>query len=60
MIFIWIVWIIVQTFILTTAQMELPEDRVALVFILYGMLVLFVLAGTVISIFKFLIRKNTN
>ena len=51
MIFIWIIWIVVQTFILSASQMEVPEDRVALIFILYGMLVLFVLAGTVISIF---------
>ena len=51
MIFIWIIWIVVQTFILSTPQMELPEDRVALIFILYGVLVLFVLVGTVVSIF---------
>jgi len=51
MIFIWIIWIVVQTFILSTPQMEFPEDRIALIFILYGVLVLFVLAGTVISIF---------
>ena len=51
MIFIWIIWIVVQTFILSASQMEVPEDRVALIFILYGMLVIFVLAGTVISIF---------
>jgi len=51
MIFIWIIWIVVQTFILSSPQMELPEDRITLIFILYGLLVLFVLAGTVISIF---------
>ena len=51
MIFIWIVWIVVQTFVIATPQIELPADRVALIFILYGLLVLFVLAGTVISIF---------
>jgi len=51
MIFIWIIWIVVQTFILSTPQTELPEDRITLIFILYGMLVLFVLAGTVVSIF---------
>ena len=40
-----------QTFILASPQMELPADRIALIYILYGMLVIFVLAGTVISIF---------
>ncbi|BDY13151.1 hypothetical protein HCR_14630 [Hydrogenimonas cancrithermarum] len=51
MLFVWILWTVVQTFILTEPQMELPQERVALIFILYGILVLFVLAGTVVSIF---------
>ena len=32
-------------------RMELPQEQIALIFILYGILILFVLAGTVISIF---------
>ncbi len=49
--FIWIVWTAVQTFMLEGPRMELPQEQIALIFILYGILILFVLAGTVISIF---------
>ncbi len=51
MLFVWIVWTAVQTFVLEGPRMELPQERIALIFILYGILILFVLAGTVISIF---------
>ncbi len=50
--YIWIVWVALQTFVLPdTALQELPEDKIALLFILYGILVLSTLAGTVVSIF---------
>jgi hypothetical protein len=51
MLYVWIVWTAIQTFLLSEPQTELPEDKVALIFILYGLLALFTLAGTVISIF---------
>ncbi len=51
MLFIWIVWTAVQTFMFEGPRMELPQEQIALIFILYGVLVLFVLAGTVISVF---------
>ncbi len=51
MIFIWIVWIAAQTFIFGGPTIELPEEQIALIFILYAILILFVLAGTVISVF---------
>ncbi|WP_353661522.1 hypothetical protein [Hydrogenimonas sp. SS33] len=47
-----IIWIALQTFVLGDAtRIELPEDRVAALFIMYGVLVLTTLAGTTISIF---------
>ncbi len=51
MIFIWIVWIAAQTFVFDAPKMELPEEQIALIFILYAILILLVLAGTVISVF---------
>ncbi len=50
-IFVWIVWIALQTFVLSEPTLELPQEPIALIFILYGILILFVLAGTVVSIF---------
>ncbi|BBG66816.1 hypothetical protein NNO_2113 [Hydrogenimonas sp.] len=49
--FVWIVWTALQTFIFGGPRMELPQEQIALIFILYGILILFVLAGTVISVF---------
>ncbi len=51
MLFLWIVWTAVQTFVLNGPTLELPQEPIALIFILYGILILFVLAGTVVSIF---------
>ncbi|WP_457596378.1 hypothetical protein [Hydrogenimonas sp.] len=52
MLYIWILWIAVQTFVLGEAtRTELPEEQVATLFILYGLLVLCTLAGTTVSIF---------
>ncbi len=52
MLYLWILWIAVQTFVLGDAsRSELPEQQVALLFILYGILVLSTLAGTTIAIF---------
>jgi len=51
MLFIWIVWTVVQTFMFRGPTMELPQEQIALIFILYGILALFVLAGTVVSTF---------
>lgn len=51
MIFVWIIWVAVQTFILAKPTLELPQNEIALIFILYGILILLVLAGTVVSVF---------
>ncbi|WP_236579116.1 hypothetical protein [Hydrogenimonas urashimensis] len=52
MLYLWIIWVAVQTFVLGDAtRSEFPEDRVALLFILYGILVLSTLAGTTVAIF---------
>jgi type VI protein secretion system component VasK len=48
----WIVWLVGQTFLFSDAPvLELPAERVAAIFILYGLLALCTLAGTVVSIF---------
>ena len=52
LLYLWIVWVTVQTFILPdTPPSELPEEKIGLIFILYGLLVLSTLAGTVVAIF---------
>jgi len=52
MLYIWIVWTALQTFVLVEGPLEeLPQEKIALIFILYGLLALSTLAGTVISIF---------
>ncbi len=52
LLYVWIIWITVQTFVLPEAPVqELPEDKIALLFILYGLLVLGTLAGTTVAIF---------
>ena len=51
LLYVWIVWIGVQVFVLPDEPiMELPQNYVALLFILYGFLVITTLAGTIISI----------
>ncbi len=48
--YIWIVTVGLQTFVLPDEKpMELPEDVIGLIFILYGLLAVSVLAGTIIS-----------
>jgi len=49
--FLWILWTAVQTFLLDSPDMEFPQERVALFFVLYALLILCLLAGTVISVF---------
>ena len=50
LIYIWIVTVGLQTFVLPDKRpMELPEDVIGLMFILYGLLALCLLTGTIIS-----------
>jgi len=50
MLYLWIVTIGLQTFVLPDEKpMELPQDVVILMFVLYGLLAVSVLAGTIIS-----------
>ena len=52
LLFIWIIWTVVQTFVLHHYPLgDVPQDRIALIFILYGLLALDTLAGTVVAIF---------
>jgi hypothetical protein len=50
MLYLWIIWIGVQTFILPDEPpMELPQQEVSLMFVLYGILVLTTVLGTIVS-----------
>jgi hypothetical protein len=50
LLYIWIVTIGLQTFVLPDKKpMELPTDVVILMFLLYGLLAVLVIAGTIIS-----------
>jgi hypothetical protein len=50
LLYIWIITIGVQTFILPDEKpMELPQNVVLLIFLLYGFLIIAVLAGTIVS-----------
>ncbi len=50
MLYIWIVTVGLQTFVLPDEKpMELPQNTVFLMFVLYGLLAVAVLAGTIIS-----------
>ena len=50
MLYVWIVTIGLQTFVLPDEKpMELPQNTVLLMFVLYGLLAVAVLAGTIIS-----------
>lgn len=50
LLYLWILVVGLQTFVLPDEKpMELPQDVIFLVFILYGLLVVTVLAGTIIS-----------
>ena len=50
LLYVWIVTIGLQTFVLPDEKpMELPQNTVLLMFVLYGFLAVAVLAGTIIS-----------
>ena len=50
LLYIWIVTVGLQTFVLPDEKpMHLPQDTVLLMFILYGLLAVAVVAGTIIS-----------
>lgn len=50
LLYIWIITIGLQTFVLPDEKpMELPQNTVLLMFVLYGLLAVAVLAGTIIS-----------
>lgn len=50
LLYIWIVTVGLQTFVLPDEKpMELPEDVIGLMFILYGLLAVSLLIGTIIS-----------
>jgi len=49
--YLWIVGVGLQTFVLPDEKpMELPQDVILLMFVLYGLLALFVVGGTTIAI----------
>jgi len=50
MLYLWILWIGVRTFLLKDGPiMELPRQEVTLLFLLYGLLIVSTLAGTIVS-----------
>ncbi len=50
LLYIWIVTVGLQTFVLPDERpMELPEDVIRLIFILYGLLAVSLLIGTIVS-----------
>jgi len=50
MLYLWILWIGVRTFLLGDGPiMELPRQEVTLLFLLYGLLIVSTLAGTIVS-----------
>ena len=51
MVYLWLIAIGLQTFVLPDEKpMHMPQDTVALMFVLYGFLVILSLGGTVLSI----------
>ncbi|WP_457605526.1 hypothetical protein [Nitratifractor sp.] len=51
LLYLWVLALGLQTFVLPDEKpMELPQQEVALMFILYGFLVVTTLAGTVVSV----------
>ncbi len=51
LLYLWILWIGVRTFLFHEGpMMELPQQEVTLLFILYGFLIVTTMAGTVVSI----------
>ncbi|MCF6207520.1 MAG: hypothetical protein L3J47_11645, partial [Sulfurovum sp.] len=51
MVYLWIAWVGLQTFVLPDEKpMELPHDEIVLMFILYGLLSVMLMAGTVVAV----------
>jgi len=51
LLYLWILWIGVRTFLLgEQTRLAIPQQETALLFILYGFLVLTTLSGTIVSI----------
>jgi len=51
LLYVWLITIGVQTFVLPDEKpMELPQNTILLMFVIYGLLSVSVLAGTIISI----------
>ena len=49
--YLWILWIGVRTFLLSDDSiLELPQQETALLFILYGFLILTTLSGVIVSV----------
>ncbi len=52
LLYLWIIYIVVTTFIIkSNIQMSFPKEEVRLLFLLYGLLSILALGGTVVSIF---------
>ncbi len=52
LLYLWIIYIAINTFIIDSSiKMSFPKEEVRLLFLLYGLLALLALSGTVISIF---------
>jgi len=51
MVYLWIVWMGIQTFVLPDEMpLEPPQNVIVLMFILYGLLSVMLMAGTVVSV----------
>jgi len=51
MLYLWILWVGVRTFLLSDqVRLAIPQQETALLFILYGFLILSTLSGTIVSI----------
>jgi hypothetical protein len=51
MAYLWIAWLGMQTFVLPDEMpLEIPQDVIVLMFILYGALSIMLMAGTVVSV----------
>lgn len=51
MLYLWIIGVGLQTFVLPDEKpLELPQDAIILLFLLYGLLIISVLAGTIVAV----------
>ncbi len=51
LLYLWILWIGVRTFLIgDSTRLAIPQQETALLFILYGFLILSTLSGTIVSI----------